>query len=148
VARTSELSILKKPSVIEVATVNVPASTQPPPDILEQDVKLFMPIIREAIKNIGGEGVTVNAINQIRIDLSRAQPQPQPQPQPQLAEQPTDKVEFSMDLDMTWRRFKFETTRLFIVAVLEKHNGNNTQAAKQLKIQRSYLSRLKKELNI
>jgi len=52
--------------------------------------------------------------------------------------------DYSGPLDEAQREFK----KRYITKILKQMNGNRTEAAKQLKIQRTYLSRLIKELNI
>jgi len=47
-------------------------------------------------------------------------------------------------LDEAQKRFK----KRYITKVLKQVSGNRTEAAKQLEIQRTYLSRLIKELDI
>ena len=52
--------------------------------------------------------------------------------------------DYSGPLDEAQKEFK----KRYITKILKQMNGNRTEAAKQLKIQRTYLSRLIKELNI
>ena len=69
----------------------------------------------------------------------------QPNDLPRKIHTTSEEIEdYSAPLDEALKEFK----KRHITKILKQMNGNRTEAAKQLKIQRTYLSRLIKELNI
>ncbi|MFX0195496.1 MAG: sigma-54-dependent transcriptional regulator [Candidatus Hodarchaeota archaeon] len=63
---------------------------------------------------------------------------------PQLTQEPEEEISIGLHLDEALLKFK----RQFIARTLRFANNNQTQAAKLLKVQRTYLNRLIKELKV
>jgi len=84
-----------------------------------------------------------NAVERAVVLASGAEITPDLLP-PQLAEKPQDEIAAGMPLDKAMLQFK----KQFIAKTLELTGGNQSQAAQILSIQRTYLSRLIKELEL
>ncbi|MGH7451036.1 MAG: helix-turn-helix domain-containing protein [bacterium] len=84
-----------------------------------------------------------NAVERAVVLTSGAEITPDLLP-PQLAEKPQGEIAAGMPLDEAMLQFK----KQFIAKTLELTGGNQSQAAQMLNIQRTYLSRLIKELEL